>query len=395
MLTVLYILSSTSTQGGASKSFMLMLEKLRTMGIEACVVLPNTQGLYRDLQEKGIPVTAFTYRMAVYPPCDTIKDFLLWFPRLCGRIYVNQRATRKVEDLCQQIHPSIIHTNVSVIDIGFRAARHLHIPHVWHIREYGNLDFHLYHYPTRTYQLHRYRTPKSYTICITRDIQCHNGLENSPTSRVIYNGILSSPPISPQNTQTDPFFLFAGHIEPAKGVYELLQTYAIYARQTQHILPLYIAGEICHKDYMRQLQSLISEQRIEKFVRFLGEQKDINDWEQHATAIIVPSISEGFGRVMPEAMYNKTLVIAHNTAGTKEQLDNGLRLTGKEIGLRYTTQEQLVQHLLDVTAAVHNGTFVKNYDPMIMRAKYAVQQLYTTEQNAQQVCQFYQDILFL
>ena len=146
---------------------------------------------------------------------------------------------------------------------------------------------------------------------------------------------------------------------------------------------------------MRQLQSLISEQRIEKFVRFLGEQKDINDWEQHATAIIVPSISEGFGRVMPEAMYNKTLVIAHNTAGTKEQLDNGLRLTGKEIGLRYTTQEQLVQHLLDVTAAVHNGTFVKNYDPMIMRAKYAVQQLYTTEQNAQQVCQFYQDILFL
>ena len=148
MLKVLYILSSTSIHGGASKSFMVMLDRLRILGVEAFVVLPNTEGLYQELKAQGVSVRAYTYRMAVYPPCNDVKDFLLWLPRLCGRLIVNHQATRQVEQLCKQIHPDIIHTNVSVIDIGYRAAQHLRIPHVWHIREYGDLDFHLYHYPT-------------------------------------------------------------------------------------------------------------------------------------------------------------------------------------------------------------------------------------------------------
>ena len=389
-IRVIYILSSTSTQGGASKSFMVMLDRLRAMGVEATVVLPNTQGLYQELQAQGVSVVAYTYRMAVYPPCNNIKDFVLWLPRLCGRLIVNHRATRKVEQLCRQIHPDIVHTNVSVIDIGYCAARHLHIPHVWHIREYGDLDFHLYHYPTRANQLHRYHTQNSYTICITRDIQRHNCLENTPTSRVIYNGILSTPP-SPQKqnyTQTAPFFLFAGHIEPAKGVYELLQAYAAYTLQTQHILPLYIAGAVCNNDYMAQLQNLIKEQHIGNLVHFLGERKDIDNLEQHATAVIIPSISEGFGRVMPEAMYNKTLVIAHNTAGTKEQLDNGVQLTGNEIALRYNTQEELTQHLTYVSSYPQ-----EKYLPIIEPAYTTVSRLYTADQNAQQIMLFYKDIL--
>lgn len=384
-IRVVYILSSTTTQGGASKSFMVMLDRLCTMGVEATVVLPDTHGLYQELQTKGISVVAYTYRMAVYPPCGNMQDFVLWLPRLCGRLIVNHIATRKVKQLCQRIHPDIIHTNVSVTDIGFRAARHLNLPHMWHIREYGDLDFHLYHYPTRTYQLHRYA--HSYTICITRDIQCHCGLKNTPMSRVIYNGVLSQAPTS-QDVHKEPFFLFAGHIEPAKGVYELLQAYSTYSKQAQCVLPLYIAGAVCNDHYMMQLQNFTKEHRIGNLVHFLGERKDIDDWEQRATAVIIPSINEGFGRVMPETMYAKTLVIAHNTAGTKEQLDNGLHLTGNEIALRYNTEEELVQHLVNVSSSP-----IEEYMPMIERAYTTVSQLYTTEQNALQVMQFYKDIL--
>lgn len=384
-IRVIYVLSSTSIHGGASKSFMVMLDRLRMLGVEAFVVLPNTEGLYQELKAQSVSVRAYTYRMAVYPPCNDVQDLLLWLPRLCGRLIVNHQATRQVEQLCKQIHPDIIHTNVSVIDIGYRAAQHLRIPHVWHIREYGDLDFHLYHYPTHAYQLRRY--VHSYTICITRDIQSHCGLEYNPMSRVIYNGILPHTPIL-QNVRTEPFFLFAGHIEPAKGVYELLRAYVTYTKQTQHILPLYIAGAVCHNDYMTQLQNLVKEQHIEKHVCFLGERKNINDWEQRATAIIIPSINEGFGRVMPEAMYNKTLVIAHNTAGTKEQLDNGLRLTGYEIALRYNTEEELTQHLVAVSAVS-----IEQYTSIIERAYTTVSHFYTAEQNARQIMHFYRDIL--
>lgn len=386
-MRILYILSSTSTQGGASKSFMVMLDRLCTMGVETTVVLPNTQGLYQELQAKSVPVVAYTYRMAVYPPCNTIKDSLLWLPRLCGRLVVNHRATCQVEQLCKQIHPDIIHTNVSVIDIGYRAARHLHIPHVWHIREYGDIDFHLSYYPTRSCQLQRYQRFLSYTICITRDIQRHNRLTDNPHSRVIYNGILSTLTTESTNNK-ERFFLFAGHIEPAKGVYELLQAYAHYKQISTQIYPLYIAGAVCNNNYMVHLQNFINTYHLKEYVYFLGEIKNILTWEQRATTVIIPSINEGFGRVMPEAMYNKTLVIAHNTAGTKEQLDNGVKLTGNEIALRYNTETELTQHLLTVSSVP-----LEQYSQMIERAYTTVSKLYTTEQNAQQVMQFYKDIL--
>lgn len=387
MLKVLYILSSTSTQGGASKSFMVMLNRLRTMGVEGTIVLPSTQGLYKELQAQGVAVRAYTYRMAVYPPCNSIKDCLLWFPRLCGRLIVNHRATLQVEQLCQQIHPDIIHTNVSVIDIGFRAAQHLHIPHIWHIREYGDLDFHLYHYPTRSYQLRCYQKDLSYTICITRDIQKHNMLTNNSCSRVIYNGILSTH-ITAYSKPKEPFFLFAGHIEPAKGVYELLQAYTQYTQIAPKIYPLYIAGAVCNKNYKTRLQGLIQTYHLEEYIHFLGEINDIFTWEQSATAVIIPSLNEGFGRVMPESMWAKTLVIAHNTAGTKEQLDNGVQLTGSEIALRYNTEGELVRHLVCVSDSP-----VEEYMPMIERAYTTVSHLYTTEQNAQHIMQFYKYIL--
>ena len=113
---------------------------------------------------------------------------------------------------------------------------------------------------------------------------------------------------------------------------------------------------------------------------------------QETIALIVPSRSEGFGFITTEAMFSGCLVIGNDVAGTKEQFDNGQRLTEKEIGLRYTTQEQLVQHLLDITESVHNNTFTHMYEPMILRGQRVVKQLYTTECNAEQIYQFYKNI---
>ena len=39
--------------------------------------------------------------------------------------------------------PNLIHTNVGVLYEGFRIAKFLNIPHVWHLREYQDKDFNL------------------------------------------------------------------------------------------------------------------------------------------------------------------------------------------------------------------------------------------------------------
>lgn len=50
-----------------------------------------------------------------------------------------------------------------------------------------------------------------------------------------------------------------------------------------------------------------------------------------ATALIVPSPFEAFGLITAEAMFNKCLVIGKDTAGTKEQFDNGQKNTIKKL----------------------------------------------------------------
>ena len=123
-------------------------------------------------------------------------------------------------------------------------------------------------------------------------------------------------------------------------------------------------------------------------VKFLGLCKDILPLYQNAKALIVPSLFEGFGFITAEAMFSGCLVIGNDTAGTKEQFDNGLEMTGEEIALRYTKQEELVQHLIDVT---NNPT--RHYEPMILRAQQVVAQLYSTEKHAERVYEFYNYIL--
>lgn len=394
-MKVLYVVSATQVIGGGSKSFLNLLYGVMNYGIDPLVVCPDRGMMYQNLQKQGIKVANCFYRYITYPPFDkNAKNILLFLPSLFGRIMANTIGTIQLYRICKTFKPDIIHTNVSVTGIGYYASRLLRIPHVWHIREYGALDFnYYYYYPSRPYQLKRYRKNNSYTICITKDIQCYNGLEHNDSSYVVYDGVLSTKHLR-YNPLKKPYFLFVGRIEWAKGVLPFLQAYAEYCTTCHNPLPLHLAGSLeGHPNYVAQCYKVVKEAGIEEYVSFLGEQTDILPFYSDATALIVPSLSEGFGFITAEAMFSGCLVVGHDVAGTKEQFDNGVELTGEEIALRYTQQEQLVQHLLDITDAVEKDVFSARYEPMILRAQQVVKQLYTSERNAEQIFQEYQKIL--
>lgn len=386
-MRILFVISSTTIYGGASKSLLNLIYGLKKLGVSVFVVSPDKKGLYLTLQDDGIPVIALSYRPATLPPYKSIIELLLFIPRLIGRFLLNISASIKLAAIAKAINPHIIHTNVSVISIGYNVSRRLKIPHVWHIREYGDLDFNLHFYYTHKKQLKRYTKDNSYTICITKDIQRYNKLQLNINSRVIYNGISSTNNISHLSKKV-PYFLFAGRLEHAKGIISLIDAYASYYHMDKDPLPLHIAGD-GNTPYVEHILSLIDSYGIADKVRLLGMQKNIVSLYQEAIALIVPSISEGFGRVTAEAMFHGCLVIGNDIAGTKEQFDNGKDLTGDEIALRYTTQEQLVKHLIDVSKKP-----IEHYEPMIIRAQETVQLLYSTEKHIQQVYNFYNEILY-
>ncbi len=385
-MKILFVTSSVTLFGGGSKAFMNMLDGLMRLDVQPLVIFPAADGMCELYSKKGIPTVVLNYRMAVYPPLRHWKDYVMFLPRLCGRIGVNYMASCKLREIVKLFRPDIIHTNVSVIDIGYRVAKQLKIPHIYHVREYGDKDFALYHYPMRSCFLKNLKK-HSYAICITKDIQKHSKLGNED-SCVIYDGVLSGKQIM-FNRQKDNYFLFAGRLEPAKGVLELLKAFAEFCLLRPNLdIRLKIAGDTSNTQYRDFLTNEVRRMKIETKVDLLGMRKDVLDLMAKAYLMIVPSRSEGFGFITTEAQFNGALVLGRDTAGTKEQFDNGLEMTGKEIALRYSNHQELVQAMCEV---VDNG--IKHYFPMIERSQQVVKALYTNERHAQRVYEFYNQIL--
>ena len=108
------------------------------------------------------------------------------------------------------------------------------------------------------------------------------------------------------------------------------------------------------------------------------------DLMNRASALIVPSPFEAFGLITAEAMFNKCLVIGKDTAGTKEQFDNGQKIQNKEIALRFINEQQLTTHLTNIEK---NGP--SYYSEMIQQAYDSVSTLYPIENNAEQIEHLY------
>lgn len=387
-MNVAYILNSTVLTGGSNKSFQVMLKGLIAKGVNPLVVVPDRCGIYEKLLAIGVPVFAVTYRMSTYSRTDTIKDKLLFVPRMIAKMVTNKIAVRALAKEFEKRHIDIVHTNVGIVDIGFLASRRLGLPHIYHLREYGIKDFGIRYFPNWSSFYRQLNASYSYNICITRDIQDYHHQQANARSRVIYNGISDVMKRLPDNVDNKTYFLFAGRIQPAKGVDLLLEAYSQYVEQVLKPLPLKIAGAIADGLYMERITSFVIRHQLQEHVSFLGDCQNIDELMRGARAIIIPSLHEGFGRCMAEAMFQGCLVIGRNTSGTKEQFDNGMELEGDEIGLRYDTTDELAILLAEV-ASRPAGYYI----PYINRAFVVVNNLYTQESNVCQIYDFYQYIL--
>ena len=159
-MKVAYFLHTATTTDGSSKAFLFLIKQLLVKGVVPLIILPHAGEICPVLQELNIKYVVLPWNMrpSTYPWFKTFKDKILFIPRLFGRLLINNLCILKSILIIRKFKPEIIHTNCSVLAIGYYTARFLKIPHVWHIREYGALDFnYYYYYPNRNNQLDRYK----------------------------------------------------------------------------------------------------------------------------------------------------------------------------------------------------------------------------------------------
>lgn len=376
-MKVLYVLNSTLPHGGATKAFLTMLHGQQALGVEPVVVTPDDGGICAELRQQGVRVHILNYRPCLYPYWRTWRDYLLALPRMAARLVINARAVRQLTSIIKKEHVDFVHTNVGVVSIGYRAACRAGVPHIYHIREYADLDFQMYHFPSRA--AFRRKLSRSWSVCITADIQRHHRQDGNPRSRVIYDAVGPCIEALPPRAATEPYYLFAGRVEPAKGLLDLLRAYDVD-------IPLKVAGSLSSGKYLDECRKVVRERRLP--VEFLGQRDDLPQLQRQALAQIVPSRFEGFGLCMPEGMRQGCLAIGRNTGGTREQFQNGVRLTGQPIGFPYDTPAELTRLLAHVASLSPAEA-----DAMRQRALHVTNQLYTTDVSARRLHDFYTEIL--
>lgn len=376
-MKVLYVTNGCHDTGGGTKSLRNIICSLRGQ-VDCEVVFTKLRGEFgRDLERMGIKCHYFGYSTKVYP---SPRKWYLWIKSLAYTCLSWPVAFLQIRKVAKRFKPDIIHTNVGPVDLGYRVAKSLGIPHVWHLREYMDKDFAMRPIPSYRAYVKQYLDPDNYCVAITDDIFRHFRL--SGNSVRIYNGVISGEDTVPK--PKSGYYLFAGSLCEAKGDFMLLKAFAEYVRlggKTE----LWMAGPVSG-ERERELNDYAVSQGIRDKVKFLGYRSDVYSLMERARALVVPSRSEGFGRITAEAMYNHCLVIGRNTGGTKEQFDNGLSLTGSEIGIRFDEDGQLPHILLEEEN--------KDREEMISRAYRTVMQLYTVKGNAEAVLAYYRRILY-
>lgn len=382
-MKVLYITNSIG-MGGDSVALINILKYSIKNNITPLVTCPAIGTFSDNLKKMNIPFVVINNTLETYPHIYSWKSYIKFLYSLLRLILKKHFAYKKLCSCIEKFQPDIIHTNVGPIHIGYLAAKKYDIPHVWHIREYQKEDFDMHPFPSMNIYLKRIHDKKNHCICITKNIFKHFKLD-AIKDKVIYDGVINAKEVKPLNKNKASYILFVGRLEEAKGTKELISAYKKYVQKGGKY-NLYIAGK-GNKTYKKECLNLLTE-AIKNRVIFWGEceHNKIFELMYNASVLVVPSRNEGFGFITAEAMFNGTPVIGRNTGGTKEQFDNGLKLNGKEIAYRYTSNDELISHLLKMDVEI-------DYNKLII-AQETVCKLYNIETQALKIHSFYEEILY-
>lgn len=324
-MKVLYI-SAELNWCGATMSFMNLLRGMRKIGVECKVVAPDlgntSQEIINFFLDESIDYVPLLYFWDITsinrktPLKERIKDTI---KSLFGRSGKNtrNRAKKALKDLIKLYKPDFVHTNVGVIHIGYEVCQELGVKHVWHLREYQDLDFNLDIYPTKDLFIERLKRTDA-VITITKDIKSYFKLSLCDHAYTIYNGVADAKDIFLSDVKENSF-VTACRLDPAKGISDIMTAFNLfYKNHKDYKLKILGTGDVA---YVEELKSQASLLECGNAIEFVGFTHEVPLYMRKAKALLVGSFHEGFGRMTAEAAFNGCLVIGRNTSGTKEIMD--------------------------------------------------------------------------
>lgn len=382
-MKILYI-THTTDGSGARVALVNMAKGLIARGHVVYVMTPAMDcKVSNSMREIGATVLVAPVCSTVYPKT---KNFVKWIILFIIRLFKWIIAKKCIRKAVVNNGIDIVHTNVGPLNLAPSICRSLSIPHVWHIREFQK-EFKITFFPSPSNFLKDICKKGNYNIAVTESVYVFFHLRKD-IDRVIYDGVFPIDLIN-QNykpfNQRDKIILFVGRIEEAKGTIDLIKAFVSFHKAHKD-WQLRIVGDYNENSpYFQDCKKVCNDYSCKDYVTFLGKRNDVFRIMCLSRILVVPSLNEAFGFVTAEGMANGCLVIGRNTGGTKEQFENGKRITGSEIALRFETQDELVSQLCNAAEI--------DYSEMIERARRVAIQLYSLERTSEQVEDYYKWII--
>ncbi|MBI4815142.1 MAG: glycosyltransferase [Deltaproteobacteria bacterium] len=296
MPVVLHLIE-TLGHGGAEEQLALCVGALDPQRFQSVVVqLGGERSLAARIEEVGVPT--FDLRA---PRRRAAVPYALW----------------RLLELCRRVRPALIHTSLFEADlVGGIAASRLGAPVVTTLCTLGGDDLQLQDNPNTNVLKHRLMTDLwgrslrahgRRLIAISRAAELsairHFGVDPSRIE-VIYRAATLRSSLAPSEARVrlalrgDPLILTVGRLVPEKG-----QRYLIEAMpRVLAALPsarLYVAGK---GPLERELVDLARAKGVSESVFFLGYRSDVNDLLAACDLFVFPSLWEGLGVALVEAV---------------------------------------------------------------------------------------------
>lgn len=377
----LLILSHTGDiLGGAEMSMLDVCDVLtKKYGVEVeFIVREPVRGMSGEMRRRGWKFTSLPYTFWSDGNPPVTKEAIARNAKL------NLDAVEKIEKIITKSNPDIVITNSIVCPWAAIAAYKLQRPHVWFIREYGDIDH------GRTFTLGREMTMEdidkttNLIITISEALKTHLDKYIDPKKiQILYNPFkVEEIKKSAQKKVASPYkykqslkLAISGNIAPTKGQLEAIQAVGSLTDKGYKV-ELCVVGRQGDPEFMQKIQSTIEAHKINNRVHLVGFKKDLLAYLRHADVGIMASRMEGFGRVTFEYLLLGKPVVGANSGATPELVIDGQCGYLYKLGSPQSLEESIEYYLKNPALIKRHSKAAKRRAKDIVGGEYSIDKTY-------------------
>ncbi len=313
-------ISHDSWNGGAEGCLFDLVSRIDKHRFNVYVNLPSKGALYDRLIENNI--NCFLNHTDMWVPYSdkwSKRHFLEFFKSFYRRISV-------IEEIIKQYNIDLVYSNTITCADGAFAAKHMGVPHVWHIHENveGNNSIKSY-LPLRL--IYKIIAILASEIIVVSESVAKNIRSDAKSIRKIYNGVDIAKFSIPKSSffrnnlglRSDVKIIAQiGSVIPAKGVNVFVDAAELLLdTQIDKNIAFLVVGS-GPDEFKRQINEKIQKSKFSDKFFHLGHCENIPQLMSELDVLVLASESEGFPRIIIEAMAAKKPVVSTRNGGSEE-----------------------------------------------------------------------------